>query len=192
MREAWHGGWAWHAGRGRGWRAPSDWLFLTSWHIWCWFIGGDLFYTPTGDQQPLGVMCQTRAAGHGETKQTRERLPGSVATSCVSQNSLFESDKNQKENLLTHKTKPCEGQGWSWSLRLLVGIEMLLGHSFSSWWCLSDRCTSPWGHNHSCWPFCFSILKSAERTSNPNMATEVSFFFLEREIYFLIQITCNF
>lgn len=152
-------------------------LPVIDWHIWCWFIGGDLFYTPTGDQQPLGVMCQTRAAGHGETKQTRERLPGSVATSCVSQNSLFESDENQKENLLTHKTKPCEGQGWSWSLRLLVGIKMLLGHSFSSWWCLSDRRTSPWGHNHSCWPFCFSILKSAERTSNPNMATEVSFFF---------------
>lgn len=75
--------------------------------------GGDLFYAPPGGQQSPCVMCQAGAAGPGETKQTRKRLPGSVATSCISQNSLFGSGRNQKKNLLTHKTKPCEGQGWS-------------------------------------------------------------------------------
>ena len=144
---------------------------------------GPILYAYWGS---TAALCYVSAWGSGpwRNQANRERWPGGAATSCISQNSLFESDGNQKENLLTHKTKPCEGQRWSWSLRLLEGTQMLLGHSFSSWWRLSDRPASPWGHNRSCWPFCFSVLKSPERTSNPNTASEVSFLdaFLEDHV----------
>lgn len=71
---------------------------------------GPILYSYWGSTATLYYVSDW-AAGPGQTKLTRKRLPGSVATPCISQNSLFESDRNQEESLLTHKTKPCEGQG---------------------------------------------------------------------------------